>query len=97
VEALIVIAVIGIMLAGVVALFSVSANTTKRHVIDLSQVDAMDGIEFEHYAADLMRSGGFTRVSVTKASGEFGTDVVATKGDKKYSVQVKRYKGKVSR
>jgi hypothetical protein len=63
----------------------------------LAEVDEMDGIEFEYYVADLMRHVGFSNVTVSKASGDFGADVIASKGDRTYAVQVKRHKGSVSR
>lgn len=61
----------------------------------LSKLDKMDGIEFEHYALWILKLMGYKRCQVTKASGDFGADVVAIRNNKKTVVQVKRYKGNV--
>lgn len=65
--------------------------------LTLSDVDEMDGLAFERCAATLLRSEGFTDVQVTKGSGDFGVDVLASKGSLRYAIQVKRYEGVVSR
>lgn len=63
----------------------------------LSDVDNMDGIAFEHYVANLLRSEGYSKVEVSKASGDFGVDITASKSSLRYAIQVKRYSGTVSR
>lgn len=55
----------------------------------LLQVDAMSGIEFEKYVAKVMRRRGY-RVSLTKATGDFGVDLVAVKHGVTTAVQCKR-------
>lgn len=55
----------------------------------------MDGHEFEQYCADLLTRNGFTRVEVTKASGDFGIDVLAEKDGVTYAIQCKYYTDKV--
>ncbi|NHZ32944.1 restriction endonuclease [Massilia rubra] len=65
--------------------------------LSMANVDAMNGIEFEHYAAALLANEGFTDVQVTRASGDNGVDIMATRGEKRYAIQAKRYKGTVSR
>jgi restriction system protein len=65
--------------------------------LSMANVDAMNGIEFEHYAAALLANEGFTDVQVTRASGDNGVDIMATLGEKRYAIQAKRYKGTVSR
>lgn len=60
-----------------------------------SNMDQMSGEEFEHYVADLMRNNGFRGVQVTKASGDYGVDIIAKRGGDKYAVQCKRYEGSV--
>lgn len=64
--------------------------------IDISYVDNMDGHDFEHYVAKLLRNQGY-RTEVTKGSGDLGIDVIAQKEDIKYAIQVKRYSSLVSR
>ena len=55
----------------------------------------MDGYEYEHLVAKYLKGHGYTGVEVTKASGDFGVDVIARKGHHKYAVQCKYYKNPV--
>lgn len=61
-------------------------------------IDKMKGLEFEHYVAEILRKQGFKRVSVTKATGDFGVDIICTskKGKEKIAIQVKRYNSPLS-
>jgi len=52
-------------------------------------VDEMAGVDFEHYVAAVLRGVGYT-VEVTKASGDFGVDLIAMKDGVRTSVQCKR-------
>ncbi|MFZ4372543.1 MAG: restriction endonuclease [Mycobacterium sp.] len=52
-------------------------------------VDEMAGLDFEHYVAAVLRGVGYT-VEVTKASGDFGVDLIATKDGVRTAVQCKR-------
>lgn len=61
----------------------------------LRHLDNLDGIEFEHVVAGLLSSRGY-QTEVTKASGDYGVDVIATKDGVRFAVQVKRYTGNVS-
>lgn len=56
----------------------------------------MEGLDFERLVAELLRDRGY-RAEVTQASGDFGVDVIARKGRRRYAIQVKRYKGSVPR
>ena len=56
----------------------------------IQDIDQMDGIQFEHYLGQLFRSQGY-HVEVTRASGDFGADLVLKKEGKKIVVQAKRY------
>ena len=51
----------------------------------------MNGYEYEYVVAAYLRQNGFYDVKVTKASGDYGVDVVARKGLQKYAVQCKYY------
>jgi len=62
----------------------------------LADVDNMSGIDFEHYVGRLLDHRGF-RVKKTKGSGDLGVDLIAYKNGIKYSIQVKRSIGNVSR
>jgi restriction system protein len=70
----------------------------------LSQIDRMDGKEFEKYLKAVFEEKGY-KVKLTKDSGDFGADLIMYKAggfeDDKYKlpekviVQAKRYKGNV--
>lgn len=62
---------------------------------DINEIDQMDGYEFEKFVAGLLRRNGFTDITVTSESGDYGVDVTAKKGGKKYAVQCKCYTGSV--
>ena len=51
----------------------------------------MDGQKYEYRVATYLRQHGFKKVSVTKASNDYGVDVIAYKHRKKYAVQCKYY------
>lgn len=57
----------------------------------IARVDAMEGHEFEHFTADLLRKLGYQRVEVTRGSGDQGVDVLAEKDGIKYAFQCKCY------
>lgn len=64
--------------------------------IRLSDVDHMPGLEFEAYVCKLMEHQGY-RAHNVRGSGDFGVDVIAERNGVRHAVQVKRYKGGVSR
>lgn len=55
----------------------------------------MTGYEYEHVAAQYLKNSGYHSVKVTKASGDYGVDITATKNGKRYAVQCKYYSGSV--
>lgn len=59
-------------------------------------IDDLNGLEFEHFCADVLKRNSFTNVRVTQASGDFGADIIAT-DEKGYMwvFQCKRYKSKL--
>lgn len=63
-----------------------------RHFAQLKNVDAMDGLEFEYYVADLLRRNGFHNVSLTEKY-DFGVDIIAEKDGIRWGIQVKHYSG----
>lgn len=67
-----------------------AAQTTSYHNV-LSNIDLMDGHDFEYWAADLLRKLGFLNVFVTPGSGDHGVDVLAQKDGIQYAIQCKRY------
>ncbi len=52
-------------------------------------VDAMTGVEFEHYVAAVLRGTGYS-VELTRATGDFGVDLIATRDGVRTAVQCKR-------
>lgn len=59
--------------------------------ITVYDCDRMEGHKFEHTCADVLSANGFSNVSVTKASGDYGIDVLAEKSGKLYAIQCKCY------
>ena len=57
---------------------------------DLGKIDQMRGIEFEQYVAVRFRENGWD-VSATSATGDYGVDIIAKRGDERVAVQCKRY------
>lgn len=53
--------------------------------------DNMSGQKFEKFCAKVLRLNGFTKVKVTKGSGDRGVDILATKNGVKYAIQCKRH------
>lgn len=60
-------------------------------IYDMSRIDAMEGHEFEHFIATLLRKLGYENVEVTRGSGDQGVDVLAEKEGVRYAVQCKCY------
>lgn len=57
----------------------------------LRKIDRMDGLDFEHYCADLLRRDGFENVQVTSPSHDQGVDITADYQNESYGFQCKRY------
>ena len=56
------------------------------------QIDMMTGIQFEEYFAAVLRGLDY-QVTMTKTTGDFGVDLIATKDGKRTAVQCKRKRG----
>lgn len=56
-----------------------------------NQYDYMEGHDFEHFCAELLKKNGFANVEVTQGSGDQGIDVLAIKDGIKYGIQCKCY------
>lgn len=85
-----------LILAGVIyALFICLRKILKDSKKKTVTVDEMEGHEFEHFCAGLLRGSGFDEVVVTKGSGDFGVDILAQKEGITYAIQCKRYEGPV--
>lgn len=64
--------------------------------LQLSDIDNMNGGEFERYVSRLLKHRGFD-AEVLGGSGDLGVDIIAQKNNLKYAVQVKRLSEHVSR
>ena len=62
---------------------------------EFDKIDAMDGREFELFTGELFRALGYTNVTVTQSSCDFGADVIAEKDDVRFAIQCKRYSAPV--
>lgn len=63
--------------------------------IGIAEIDRMSGLEFEEYTAKLLKKLHYRNVSVTKASGDQGIDVLAEKDGISYAIQCKNYSDKL--
>ena len=61
----------------------------------LEYVDQLEGLEFEEYIRKLLIKLGYTNVEKTKASGDFGIDILAEKDNVTYAIQCKLYSNKL--
>lgn len=57
---------------------------------NMAEIDMMKGIQFEHYLQQLFIMLGY-QVKLTRASGDFGADLILIKDYTKIVVQAKRY------
>ncbi|MFJ8260340.1 restriction endonuclease [Rummeliibacillus sp. NPDC094406] len=63
-------------------------------LIDMYQIDQMEGLEFEHILKPIFERKGYV-AEVTKGSGDYGADLILRKGTKKFVVQAKRYNSNI--
>lgn len=56
-----------------------------------SDMDMMEGHEFEFFCAELLKKNGFLEVEVTKGSRDYGVDILAQKDGVSYAIQCKCY------
>lgn len=66
------------------------ANSSSKKQINISY-DSMNGHQFEHFCADLLKKNGFVNVFVTQGSGDHGIDILAEKDEITYAIQCKCY------
>ena len=75
-----------LLIVGVCVAFLLKARKKRPEDMDL-----MEGRDFEHFCANLLRRKGFIEVEVTKASGDYGVDILAEKDGITYAIQCKCY------
>lgn len=89
------IALIGIgIFIGLLILIFIAAKRFRKD-FKHSQIDEMEGHDFEYFCADLLRKRGFVEVTVTKGSGDYGVDILAEKEGVTYGIQCKCYQDPV--
>lgn len=59
--------------------------------VSLSDIDNMEGHNFEYWCAELLSKIGFVNIKVTPGSGDQGVDILAEKDGIKYAIQCKCY------
>ena len=64
--------------------------------LELADVDGMTGVEFEKYVGRLLEFQGY-KVQFTKASGDYGVDILAQMDGRHFAIQLKRYAESVGR
>lgn len=53
-------------------------------------IDMMEGHDFEYFCANVIEKNGYSRVEVTRGSGDQGIDIIAYRDGVKYGIQCKR-------
>ncbi len=56
----------------------------------IADIDKMEGVQFEQYLGHLFKGQGY-KVQVTRATGDYGADLIIQKDGRKVVVQAKRY------
>ena len=64
------------------------------HQLAAADLDRISPLAFEHHCAEVLRLQGW-RCRTTKASGDFGVDVLAERQGLKVAIQVKKWRGRV--
>lgn len=57
--------------------------------------DNMEGHQFEHYCAELLKKNNYENVEVTQGSGDHGIDILAEKDGITYAIQCKCYSSNI--
>ena len=58
---------------------------------DSDDIDEMSGTEFEDFMAEILHRSGIEVLELTKASGDFGADIIVNYEGERTAVQCKRY------
>lgn len=77
------------------AIYPIVSERKRFASAQLDTIDKMSGKEFEQYTAFLLRKLEFNGIRMTKAFGDQGIDVIASKNGCKHGIQCKRWKNKV--
>lgn len=67
----------------------------KQENLEEQNYDNMDGHQFEHYCAELLKANNFKNIEVTQGSGDHGIDILAEKDGITYAIQCKCYSSNI--
>jgi restriction system protein len=86
-----------LVFGGALVLFLWLWAVAKRHRIvrDLSEIDRMDGHEFERFLVTLFKRLGYKASHIGASGGDFGADLIIEKEGAKICVQAKNYDNSV--
>lgn len=82
--------VFGLILCGILDYRKRTNSNRIKYTADLSEIDSMEGHDFEYWCAELLRRNGFNKITVTRGSGDDGIDIIAFYDGQKYGIQCKR-------
>lgn len=80
----------GILLI-IVLIFCIFAGKYFGKRFKTTNMDEMEGVDFEKFCADLLSRRGFDEIELTKKSGDYGIDILAQKEGVTYAIQCKRH------
>lgn len=83
--------ILAIILSLIIVIVLIIFFVKRKRSIIPEDFDTLEGHEFEHYCAELLRKKGFVDVEVTKGSGDYGADILAEKDGVTYAIQCKCY------
>lgn len=86
-------AVVLLLVSAAEALLMRHLRRRQKYTVEL--LDEMSGREFELACAEILECNGFCNVEVTKSTGDFGVDILASRGEERYAVQCKCYAHKL--
>ncbi len=75
-------------------LFTEYHELQKNKVRTINEINLLSGAEFETYVARMLQRCGWD-VSGTPTTGDQGADLIASKGNRKIAIQIKRYTSSV--
>ena len=61
----------------------------------LKMLDSLNGIQFENLCCELLHTLGYSKISKTRTTGDFGLDILCEKDGVKYGIQCKCYSSSI--
>ena len=78
-----------------IAIRTINNICNRSYKMSCFNIDSVEGHQFEHLCADLLKKNLFTNVTVTQGSGDHGIDILAEKDDISYAIQCKCYSNNI--